>query len=647
MNTRVNKAYFLIPVLYTAVIVFFLYMQFSGSRAFSADTSGIVIEGRTRAGAPGKESSITELDILCNGVDFSLGGDNPMVLFSRDGLEHKLVPLDYRVTASGIDISLSKDLGVSFYRVNNRPDNLIISISAADTESINYVSLPVAAQDDSAISSVEGVPVLAIETGELGSFFLTLPESSYFDASTGSVVLYPAGGTFPEIVFERSATTGIDAFAYWAESRQDLVSEQDLERTVGSYLEKSVNALTGSRYEGSGIWTNEEGIRFFSEEALVMMNAESIGTPAYTQIERQLSAAAERNARDLGLLSATAFGNIVNIVWNYEQEQQDLAQEYTRRAADSDVSLFSEKDLAKVVLLENSGQLTDHLLTLSEDISEAVSDVYTAYGALSFYDEISRADSELGIRFSRLTVLLQTVLLPSAKIIADGIYLSGDGETADLQLSLEAGILMSGLSGTEMQDTAGQLGREVVDSVLRLSDDSGFLPANLSEDDSGVVIESGSIEPESIYPLLSDNTYYPSEDYFHLQTNEMISVINQADNFSVEKTGFGYRFTFDYPSGGIHTFAVRNFKPFAQMNLLGYVWNADHRFQQYFSGWWYDRSNQTLFIKIRHRQRKEEVLIYTEKPAAPEPEPAEEPAEGSETSAEESEDAAAATEADL
>jgi hypothetical protein len=254
--------------------------------------------------------------------------------------------------------------------------------------------------------------------------------------------------------------------------------------------------------------------------------------------------------------------------------------------------------------------------------SEKKFDIKTAAGMLHFYSETGKQLPERLSQFSSLLSVTETSIMPSIRVIADKLFLVAGDDTADIYLSLKTGLLLRSMPDDEKGRNAPALGRELISSALSLSDDNGFLPMTVFEDPEGGLITEGGIAPEKVYPLLSDNTYYPSEDYFIFESGEKMSVINQADNFNIEKTGYGFKLNFDFPAGQIHTFAVRNMKPFAQMNLLGYIWNADSRFLQYFSGWWYDRGNETLYIKIRHRTENEEILIYTERPLPAPQEPA-------------------------
>ena len=336
--------------------MFFSFIcSFPARNRFPAEVAGITIEGRSRTGAPGQDKIITELELACNGMLFSLGGETPPIIYSQDGLEHRAIPVDYRVTASGIDITFSRELGISFYTAKTRPDNMIVSISAGDPASIKYITLPVQALNGAEISSFEGVPVISVESEQHGSHYLTLPEGAFYDTG-GTLVLYPSEDTFADLIFERSAGSGLDAFTYWFSGNSSLISEGELNNKISAYLASSSKAMIGERFDASGTWTSATGLKEFNEKAMVAVISEQIGTSSYVQTKRRLDPAAEKNSKTLGIISSPLFGNIVNICWRYEKDQEESARELTERAENGDYSIFQEEDLYKAVLSEKIRQ---------------------------------------------------------------------------------------------------------------------------------------------------------------------------------------------------------------------------------------------------------------------------------------------------
>ena len=547
-------------------------------------------------------------------------------MYSHDGLVHKTTPIEYRVTATGIDLKLTKDIDISFYYSQGKDNNINISLTSGDPASIKNIELPITSET-AQFSAKEEIPVVSITSEYTGNFFLSLPETSALAQDNDAIIIYPKADSASLIVFERAATAGIDAFTYWLKGNTDIISGEKLSSDIDSYLKKSSSALMGSRFNPTrGSWTTPDGRSEFNEQALVMAASEYLGTPQYSRIKEQLDRTAASNSRKLSLLSSSLFGNIVNTVWAYDQNLLQTPTALNRTAKAFDFSVFESKDLLATILTGNSDRLLESLVSLSSTVADSEITLNQAVAMLSFYNAIIENAPKIGARFSDLTKIIETYILPALEIIDNHIYIIEEKDVADLTLTLKTGFLLMQVSTGEKAGDYIAIGRELINSALLLSDDNGFIPERIKVTENNDVISEGYIAPEEIYPILNENKYYPEEDFFFAETGKKISARNQAEDFQIEITDLGYKLTFKFPAGQTHTFAIRNIEPFAQVNMLGYKWNSDHRFLTYSSGWWYDKQHNTMFVKIKHRQETEEILIFNER--QPEEEPIQAPTGG-------------------
>ncbi len=619
MDSKINKIYFAIPVVYAVVIIFLLYMQFSGSRSFTVDVAGISMSGKTHKSAPGNDEGISDLSVICNGIEFTFDKENPLLVFTYDGLTHKTKALDYSVTANGISISLTKKITLGFFYNENNEDLIHISVTAADPESIRFIKLPIKGIETE-INAIEDVPAVSIFSETSGTSFLSLPATGRYDSDSGMIVIYPEETGASKLTFEKAAASGVEAYAYWLRSNNEPISEERLKKVVSDYISSAAKVLTERRFNPiRGNWTNEAGESIFTEEALVMSATERIGSPSYKTFKEQLDKSSENKNKQLSKLSSSLFGNIVNSVWVYNEVLLKKPDIIKNKAINSDLTLFDDQDLIPVVMNAGAGALTDSLVKLIEKSEKKDLSIERAVSVLSFYAKLQEINPSLALKFSDIETILEDKILPSVKVFADNLFIVDEENVSNAELSLKTGSLLLKISengSSDNDETYEAIGRELINSVLKMSSDSGFLPETITVNDAGEMITEGSIAPEEVYPFLTDNTYYPSEDYFYEETGEKISVINQADNFKMEKTENGYKMSFSFPVGRTHMFAIRNIKPFYQLNLLGYKWNPDHRFLNYSSGWWYDRQHNTLFLKVRHRDKTEEITILTNKPSS-------------------------------
>lgn len=628
MNIKINKAYFIIPLVYAAVIIFLLYMQFSGSSQFTAQIHDIQMFAKTKAGAPGRDPEITNLLINCSGVDFSFGKENPLVVFSQDGLTHKTTPVDYRVTATGIDIKLTKDINLSFYYAQNKTDLINVSISAGDPESIKFIHLPVLSPD-SELVLISGTSVLSVKSETDQDLFINFPGNGDFNSEESVFVIYPEEGKSAHLSIEKAGASGMDAVTFWTSGDSEIIAEDELKKKIDDYITISTKILMNQRFSSSnGTWLSENGRYSFSEEALVMAGSETTGTSEYAVVKELLNRAAEIHSSNLSIKSSPLFGNPVNIIWEYDEQMIRKPEELISAAEKQDFKLFSDPYLTAAVLEQPSSRLTDSVIQFIAEITPGELSLVDALNIVSFVTKTAESYPSLSERFGDIAPIIREDILSEITIISEDLFVSGSDKQADIYMTLKTGTVLrkfSTLASSENATDFSALGRELVNSALALSDDKGFLPSRISIADDKKMEKQGTILPETVYPLLTDNTWYPSEDFFVSETGKNISVINQADDFRIEKTRDGYKLVFFFPAGQTHIFAVRNVDPFYQMNLLGYIWNPDHRFLNYSSGWWFDRAHNTLFVKIKHRQQREEILITTDRPAQP-PAPAPAPA---------------------
>ena len=77
-----------------------------------------------------------------------------------------------------------------------------------------------------------------------------------------------------------------------------------------------------------------------------------------------------------------------------------------------------------------------------------------------------------------------------------------------------------------------------------------------------------------------------------------------------------------FPVGESHYLVIRGIKPFTRIQLYGMDYRTDNRFETYnSSGYVYNSSTQTLYLKIRHKSETETVRLFyeTEQPETSQP----------------------------
>jgi hypothetical protein len=124
-----------------------------------------------------------------------------------------------------------------------------------------------------------------------------------------------------------------------------------------------------------------------------------------------------------------------------------------------------------------------------------------------------------------------------------------------------------------------------------------------------VVASQGTLPPERVYPLLVDTDYYPHAVTLSDRLSPGAWIWTAADLPAVSLSPTEYRIRMRFPAGRIHHITVHGVPPFNRLEMFDLRWPSDPQFERYTSGWVYDRDTETLYMKIRHKEDVEEIVI--------------------------------------
>jgi hypothetical protein len=157
------------------------------------------------------------------------------------------------------------------------------------------------------------------------------------------------------------------------------------------------------------------------------------------------------------------------------------------------------------------------------------------------------------------------------------------------------------------------LGRSIILSTLSIIDPSGMLPKTLTLSVQGDIVEStpeDKINSARIYRLLAPK----ADNYPHAVSIGPGGVWawTAAPLSSVQENNV-LDITVSFPVGETHYMMIRGIRPFAKIQLYNIDYRTDPQFERYdSSGWSYSSSEQTLLLKIRHRNPVEHIRIFSE-----------------------------------
>jgi hypothetical protein len=193
------------------------------------------------------------------------------------------------------------------------------------------------------------------------------------------------------------------------------------------------------------------------------------------------------------------------------------------------------------------------------------------------------------------------------------------GDQADTELNFRLGQALDRYgSGAGREDWAA-LGRSLMLSVLNLTDAAGTLPRTLGP--LGAPAEEPRLSAARFYSRLAPENYPRLES---LPGPGSAILVWAATQTAAAWDGNVLDIAVRFPAGDTHYLIIRGLRPFTQIQIYGVDYRSDAQFERYDSaGWVYDRAEQALLVKMRHRSPEEHIrVLYTPPRPAPPARPA-------------------------
>jgi hypothetical protein len=213
--------------------------------------------------------------------------------------------------------------------------------------------------------------------------------------------------------------------------------------------------------------------------------------------------------------------------------------------------------------------------------------------------------------FDRLLDHAGFVIFEAAKKSAQGDRLCVfSGTAANMEFNLRLGKALTRYGESAGNEPMTALGRSLILSALSFID-SGTLPETLVISDEGDITgdtQGGRLNSTRFYRLLSPGGYPravsigPSSGGIWAWTIASVSSVRENNILDVAVS---------FSGGDTHYMLIRGVRPFSKIQLYGIDYRTDPQFERYdSSGWSYSSSEQTLVLKMRHRDTVEHIRIF-------------------------------------
>lgn len=623
MKKKFSLWFWLIPLLYIGVVLFFFYLQFSAKEQFSEKVGNLVISGETSKGRDLNKQVIHGLNIHINGFEFNFSKKNPLVIQIDDETEIELAVKSFYTFSKGIDLQFDEGLTIRFTIKDEYGDSLSLEPNVS-FKFLDYLTLSIPLDITKAkTEKIAGLPLYLLNSNS-GSYFISLPHGSDINLKTMHLTLKKELHNQKTTVYiERTGNRKVNPYLYWFSKIEYFVDRKEYEAKLNTFLDESYQNWQKTQFQGTESPLQVESlIAALFSESLKRGDYQKIFFPAVRQFRRVMS----MNPGELLPAYTTPYLGGLQKYYNYLRGQESIQiEKLTDQIKNSDLSLLQLPHLLRFILNHAPFSLIEEVIRLTDGINIEELSTAELLALLDLYSDIS---SFIGFSDSttlKIRNIFSQRLLPAIIETDHGFFLSQEKRAGglpmltdeeyivDIYLSIKGGSLLLSLGELLNEAAFSAIGRNLIFYALGRAahtPDSSHLPLRLKINQNRIIEHSGIIPVEDIYPLIVDNKYLPREIplYSYLYPGSWIWTASQVTDIEIAKDV--YRFSLSFPVKGSHYLIIQGLKPFSHLELHGIPWQPDARYFQYSDGWFYEAESQTLYLKLTHKNEIEKIIIH-------------------------------------
>jgi hypothetical protein len=581
-------------LIYGAFFLLLAMLQFSRQGAFTHKIGHFVVSGHdwvpmNPGGAPGSgEYLLTQgASVFFGGVEFRMDDDSEFALRYDNGDTEKMIPEYMILSEDTAFFRLPGGSGLSFFS-QDIGGSSELRISGSFDPAIQSLELPYRLLRASRIRDAEDGTVFVLAGGLEYSFGPAVTDSSSRILSIG------AGGVSYRVVPEKRQFIPDDLIIPAA---QDI---REYENMLNRWRDQSFTLWSRS----IGSVNDEELINAYLGESVrrgLYRTALPLVSPGFLNGERRTFESAVYLGRlDVGLRSISA----------YDREK---TSRLSRQASDRSLDFLREFHVFEYLSIRNNLPIFNNGIEMVRDLDLSSLSLDISPGILEgWYDwHVYRPFQENP--FDRLVEQAYFVIFAGLRKSPEGdrVFVFSD-TLAHMEFNLRVGKALAVYGETAKNESWAALGRSLILSVLSTMDSSGMLPETLTISTQGQISadpRSGQFNSVRLYRILVPESYPhavnigPSSDGIWAWTAAAVSSDRESNILDISVS---------FPAGDTHYMMIRGIRPFSKIQLYGIDYRTDPQFERYdSSGWSYSSSEQTLLIKMRHRDAVEHIRIFS------------------------------------
>ncbi len=607
MKRKLSPIYYIIPVLYIGVILFFVLMQFQAREEFEENVGGLSVSG-VYAKTLGGGQRMRHIEVRFHDLQMDLSQVSSAIA-GFGSLREKKLPLEsFSQFPDGFEIVFSDDTALRFVVEGATGDRVVINpIIPRQLEGMRTLSLPFSFVEGAGVA-VKGIPLLS-HKGPAGIVYVSLGSGSQIDTEKGRFVLQMESDRLENsIVFERLLEEQ-EPYLYWLSRNFTLVDQKEFSEKIESYLSRSYQYW-------NGVFLSNPSSQELIGDLGICLISEAIKRGEYRRtlavISRNLRQLLRDNADNLSIYNSAAYlGNLPAFLSARQQSATVEIERITDLIKRAEFSVFRMPHLLRFILNHAPFSLAEEVLRLADSVQletvEGDTLLYLVNVYLEAVEYLDIGEATIG----RVSDIINRFVLPAIKKTSKGIFLTSSTQTSEASLyeSILIGDALMRAGDALAEDSYTAAGRTLIYSVLDLADTEGFVPSRIRIQGGEAEPTGDLLSPESIYRFVPSVHYTPAEYplYSYLYPGSWIWTASQLTDVKIDDQQ--YRFFFSFPTGETHYLLIQGLRPMTSMIIHEIPWKSDPEYFRYTDGWAYDESTQTLFVKLTHRKISEELVL--------------------------------------
>lgn len=609
MKRKLSTIYYIIPVLYIGVILFFVFMQFQAREEFDESVGSLSVSG-VYAKTLGGGQRMRYIEVRFHDLQMDLSQVSSAAA-GFGSLREKKLPLEsFSQLPDGFEIAFSDGTALRFTVEGALGDRVVISpIIPRQLEGLRTLSLPFSFEEGAGVAA-KGIPLLS-HKGPAGIVYVSLGSGSQIDTAKRRFVLQIENdGTENSIVFERLLEEQ-DPYLYWFSRNFTLVDQEEFIEKVESYLSRSYQYW-------NGVFISNPSSQELIGDLGISLISEAIKRGEYRRtlavISRNLRLLLSANADNPSLYNSAAYlGNLPSFLAARQQNATVEIDRITDLIKRADFSVFRTPNLLRFILDHAPFSLAEEVLRLADSVQLETAEGDTLLYLVNIYLAAVEYFDVGEATVVRVSDIIDRFILPAIKKTPRGLFLTGSSSTRASEANLYDSILIGNAlmrAGKALAENSYiALGRTLIYSVLDLADTEGFVPSRVQFQGGEAEPTGDLMSPESIYSLVPGVHYIPAEYplYSYLYPGSWIWTASLLTGVKMDDRQ--YRFFFSFPTGETHYLLIQGIRPMTSMIMHEIPWKSDPEYFRYSDGWAYDERTQSLFVKLTHRNDSEELVL--------------------------------------